>query len=48
MPAAVIIYIKYIIDIYYKLVEFFIRLKVILGRGTRVEIALDFPAFLLD
>ena len=48
MLAAVIIYIKYIIDTYYKLVEFFIRFEVILGRGIRAGIALDFPAFLLD
>ena len=48
MPAVVIIYIKYIIDTYYKLIEFFIRFKVILGRGTRAGIALDFSAFLLD
>ena len=48
MLAVVIIYVKYIIDIYYKLVEFFIRSEVILGRGTRAEIALDFPAFSLD
>ena len=48
MLAAVITYIKYIIDIYYKLVEFFIRFKVILGRGIRAGIALDFPAFPLD
>ena len=48
MPAVVIIYKKYIIDIYYKLVELFIRLKVILGRRTRIKIALDFPIFLLD
>ena len=48
MPAAAITYIKYIIDIYYKLVKFFIRFEVILGRGTRAGIVLDFPAFLLD
>ena len=48
MSAAVIIYIKYIIDTYYKLVELFIRFKVILGRGIRAGIALDFPAFLLN
>ena len=48
MPAIVIIYIKYIIDIYYKLVELFIKLKIILGRKTRAKTALDFPTFLLD
>ena len=48
MLAVVIIYIKYIIDIYYKLVKFFIRLKIILGRKIRVKTALDFPAFPLD
>ena len=48
MPAAAISYIKYIIDIYYKLAEFFIRPKIILGRGTRAGTALDFPAFPLD
>ena len=48
MPAAVITYIKYIINIYYKLIKFFIRPKIILNRGIRTGIALDFPAFLLD
>ena len=48
MLAAVIIYIKYIIDIYYKLVELFIKSEIILGREIRARIALDFPAFLLD
>ena len=48
MPAAAIIYIKYIIDIYHKLVEFFIRPKVILGRETRAGIVLDFLIFLSD
>ena len=48
MPAAVITYIKYIIDIYYKLVKLFIKPKVILGRGTRAGTALDFSTFLLD
>ena len=48
MLAAVITYIKYIIDIYYKLIKLFIRPEIILGRKTRVEIALDFPAFPLD
>ena len=48
MPAAVITYIKYIINIYHKLVKLFIRFKVILGRKTRAGTALDFPTFLLD
>ena len=48
MPEIAIIYIKYIIDIYYKLAELFIRFEVILGRGIRAGAALDFPAFLLD
>ena len=48
MLAAVITYIKYIIDIYYKLTELFIRFKVILSRGIRAGTALDFPVFLLD
>ena len=48
MLAAVITYIKYIIDIYHKLVKLFIKSEVILGRGIRVGIALDFPTFLLD
>ena len=48
MPATVITYIKYIIDIYYKPAELFIKLKIILGRETRAKIALDFPTFLLD
>ena len=48
MSAVVIIYIKYIINTYYKLVKLFIKLKIILGRETRAEIALDFPAFLLN
>ena len=30
------------------LVEFFIKSKVILGRGTRAKIILDFPTFSLD
>ena len=48
MLAIVITYIKYIIDIYYKLAELFIRSKIILGRGIRARIALDFSVFLLD
>ena len=48
MPAVVITYIKYIIDIYYKLVKLFIKFKIILDRETRAGIALDFPTFLLD
>ena len=48
MPAIIIIYTKYIIDIYHKLINFFIKLKIILGRGTRAGIASDFPAFSLD
>ena len=48
MLAAAITYIKYIIDIYYKLVKFFIRFKIILSREIRAGIVLDFPAFLPD
>ena len=48
MSAAVIIYIKYIIDTYHKLAKLFIKLKIILSRKTRAETALDFPAFSLD
>ena len=48
MLAVAITYIKYIIDTYHKLVELFIRLKIILGRRIRTGIVLDFPAFLLD
>ena len=48
MLAIIITYIKYIIDIYYKLAELFIKPKVILSRKIRIRIALDFPAFLLD
>ena len=48
ISTAVIIYIKYIIDIYYKLAEFFIRFKVILSRRIRARTALDFSAFPLD
>ena len=45
MLATAITYIKYIIDIYHKLVKLFIRLKIILDRETRARIALDFPTF---
>ena len=48
MLATVITCVKYIINIYYKLIKFFIRSKVILGRGIRAEIVLDFPTFSLD
>ena len=48
MPAAAIIYTKYIINIYHKPVELFIRPKIILSRETRVEIASDFPTFSPD
>ena len=48
MLAAVITYIKYIINIYYKSVELFIRFKIILSRKIRVGIALDFSTFPLD
>ena len=48
MLAVVITYVKYIIDIYHKLVELFIRFKIILGREVCAGTALDFSAFLLD
>ena len=48
MPATVIIYIKYIIDINYKLAKLFIKSKITLGRGTHTKTALDFPTFPLD
>ena len=48
MPAVVITYIKYIIDIYHKSAELFIRSEIILGRGTRAGTVLDFPIFPLD